>query len=473
VFHGGKVPLSAEQYVRRYYPEYTPPAKPVSEETEDEAKERLRNIALEEHVQAVIAGLKDVKLVDVGMLAEAWPREYGKKNEREVANVESVPDATTALLSLTDMTIAPAIVHAIEIEDTADIEAMMEMLEKASSVKKTLRELSPFPDAGMALLTKVFEKELKTKREQLDLSGFNLSSVQLKTLFSSLEPIDVVNLSHTPATTIDDVRVILTAFPRLKRLILIDCPSISSADIRDLLDAEPQLFTHLEALIHPFLLGILQDTSNSCPYRNAFSYIGLHNRALRACSLPFFTPSAVIQALIDTLRPLRDQFASFSVLQTSMVVQAAFSSVRARGQKWSERETVTIPQLSLRAFGGEGWTFAFNIYPYSENGNSYAFLRFKTTTSTAIDKEQPAEPAPQEGDTGGFGMPGLTWEIHDLASFIDQVTLDGMTSPPDEAVSELRDILTTLQTVQNVVLMSDKDVKEFVTNTMMSVHLLY
>ena len=65
-----------------------------------------------------------------------------------------------------------------------------------------------------------------------------------------------------------------------QRLVLLGCPSISSENIRDLLDAEHQLLNHFEALIHPFLLGILQDASDTWPYRNAFSYIGLHSGRL-------------------------------------------------------------------------------------------------------------------------------------------------------------------------------------------------
>ena len=82
-----------------------------------------------------------------------------------------------------------------------------------------------------------------------------------------MEGIEVVN----------DVRDILGTVPQLNRLVLLGCPSISSENIRDLLDAEHQLLYHLEALIHPFLLGILQDASDTWPYRSAFSYIGLHS----------------------------------------------------------------------------------------------------------------------------------------------------------------------------------------------------
>jgi hypothetical protein len=216
VSRGGRVPLSAEKYVRHYYPEYTPPSKPESEETEEEAADRRHRLAIEEGVQAAIAKLKDVKLIDVGMLAEAWPKEYREKfvNEKP-AHAETEQDATSILPSLAVLTIAPAVSHSVEIGETVDIEAMVWMPGKAAEVKATLRKLSPFPEAGMALLETVIEKELKIDKTQLDLSGLPLSSAQLEKLICSMQDITTVDLSHMSTATIHDVRVILTKFPQL------------------------------------------------------------------------------------------------------------------------------------------------------------------------------------------------------------------------------------------------------------------
>jgi hypothetical protein len=362
------------------------------------------------------------------------------------------------------MTIGPAVAHAILNGETADFEAMVWMPDKAPAVKKVLCQQSPFPDAGMTLLTKIIEKEMEANNTQLDLARMALSSMQLEKVISSIEGVDIVDLSYMSTATIDSVRVVLTKFPQLKRLVLIGCSSISSDDVRSLLDAEPSLFNRLEALIHPFLLGELDDAADNCPYRNAFSYIGVHGYSLKACSLPFFTLSHVIQALIDTLRPLREQFNAYSFLQTSFAMQAAFSSVRTPGQKWSERSTVIIPQLSLRALKGEGWAFAVNLELFGGgDDNRYAFLRFKLPSPIVSDKNEQGIEGREESDasTSPAEAPALTWEIHDLASFVNQVTLEGKPPPTDEAVNQLQEILTTIQAIQGMQLMGDRDVKKF------------
>jgi len=67
----------------------------------------------------------------------------------------------------------------------------------------------------------------------------------------------------------------------------------------------------------------------------------------------------------------------------------------------------------------------------------------------------------------------MPWEIHDLASFVNQVTLDGKPPPPDEEINQLQEILNTLETTQNMHLMNDAGVKNFTAMAKMSVRLLY
>jgi hypothetical protein len=268
-----------------------------------------------------MASLKDAKVVTLEMLAEAWPDEYenslSKAQEKKAADVEmqSESEVNSDLPSLADMTLVPAVAHAITSGETADIETMLWMPGKIPGVKTALRAQSPFPDAGVALLVKLLQKELEPDSRKLDLSGFSLSSAQIKTLVSAINGIETLDLSRNPLVAIDTVRVVLTALPQLKRLVLLGCSTISLEDINSLLVSEPKLFYHLEALIHPALLRELEDASVTSSYPCGFSYIGIHNNFLKACSLPFFTPSRVVQALTDVLQPLCVKYGSHSFLQ--------------------------------------------------------------------------------------------------------------------------------------------------------------
>jgi hypothetical protein len=61
-----------------------------------------------------------------------------------------------------------------------------------------------------------------------------------------------------------------------------------------------------------------------------------------------------------------------------------------------------------------------------------------------------------------------------LTSFVDEVTSDGKLPPaPEEAVKQPQEILTTLQSTQNMWLMDGEDVKIFVRSAVTSVRFLY
>ena len=179
----------------------------------------------------------------------------------------------------------------------------------ASAVKTALRGLSPFPDTGMALSGVVGKSHRKGTGGEWDSVGPVRVHSQLKVLLSSMEGIEVVN----------DVRDILGTVPQLNRLVLLGCPSISSENIRDLLDAEHQLLYHLEALIHPFLPGMrLTPGLIAMPF---------HTSDFTVAILSSFFHAFHCHSNFD-----RYLYHSYSFLYTPLAMQAAFSSLRAPGQ---------------------------------------------------------------------------------------------------------------------------------------------
>lgn len=458
VASGSRRPLTAEQYVRLYYDKYAIPSNLETEETEEQKNKRL----VEEDVQATIALLDDYKLLDLQMLAEAWPAEYEKQHRQSQQNKapseSALPDV---LLSLADMAITPAVVHAVKSDDTVDIEGMVWMPGKADTIKTALRAQTPFPNSALTLLKKIIAHDLE-EGHSLDLSGFTLSTEQISKLVVDVEKAESLNLSQNPAITIDGVRAVLAAIP-LKRIILLGCPSVSSEDVKNLVESEPKLFYHLDAFVHPFFLGVLKDGEVASPYTNAFSYIGIHKGMggpLKAASLPFFTPENIIHALYDYLAALFNEDDFFSDIGPSLPMQAALASVRKPDQKWSERSTAVVPQLGLGALDGEGWTFMTHLKRFGGYG-SYAFVKFALHPLPESEEENGRLEVMAANFTGkpdeSKGVKPF-WEIHDLSSFLAQMTLEGRPNPPDVSVAKLQGVLDNMQGESN--LMVDDNVIE-------------
>jgi hypothetical protein len=93
------------------------------------------------------------------------------------------------------------------------------------------------------------------------------------------------------------IRGLLISLPHLKRLILLGCEAITDDDLKEILSLDAKLFYNLEALIHLCLL------SDKASYPNAFAYIGVveDRNMVTSCSLAYFSPSSIVQALTDFL----------------------------------------------------------------------------------------------------------------------------------------------------------------------------
>lgn len=487
-------PLTAEGYVRKYYAKYTPRPEPEVEETEQEKTNRL----IEKDVLATVALLKDYKIVSLQMLAEAWPSEYEKAFRKYEKDGVAADASASALPSLLDMSILPAITHALKSNDTTNIEALVWMPGKVDTLKPALSMRKPFPDGGMTLLKKIIAAEVE-KGGAIDLSGFELSTKQIIDLVPDLGKAESLDLSHNPILTIDAVRAILSTIP-IRRLVLLDCPFISSSDISTLLKTEPRLFYHLEALIHPFFFSVLRDTLNTSPYPNAFSYIGIHQglrNPLTAASLPYFTLETVLCGIAAFLAPFEspDYFIVYQLLGSSLPVQAALASLLKPGQKWSERSTWVIPQLGLGALIGQGWTFATDLTGRFRNrskADSYAFLKLSYPKERAAagesedsgdsvgvgEKVDARKSAPvgdgvqrgeAEGDSESKVKTEVSWEIYDLPSFVERMMLEGRPAPSEAAITNLHAILVGTEAK----IMEDADVREWLRQIPFGLQAMY
>ncbi|GLB42883.1 hypothetical protein LshimejAT787_1203320 [Lyophyllum shimeji] len=354
-----RVPLSATDYVRAYYP--------VPSEV-DLKEERARLV--EDSVQQTIAALDGVKLVELEMLAEAWPQEYrnslaAQKDEATKAvddsEVPPVPPPVTAdpaaIPSLADLSVRPAVEHALELGETEDIEQLIWLPGKAEAIIEALKPRDPFPDSGLDLLSKTLSKTIRD--DVLDLSDTFLSTEQITSLLADFPTVKTLKLSRNPVVTVDTIKSILASTPSLRRLVLLNT-QIANADLSNLLSTSPKLFYHLEALVHP----LFYSSPTKAPFPSAFAYIGIVRmmRAVAAASLPFFTPALVVQALTDYLSGYLDMLASSSLLTATLAPQAVFSSeVRKEGVTWVTRSVPMVAPPGLRALVGKGGSLRLSM----------------------------------------------------------------------------------------------------------------
>jgi len=416
----GGVPLSAEEYVRAYYP--------VPSDTVDETKEE------EAFVLHNIAAFDAVPLLSLEKLADAWPQEYQgalEKSQKSGSNA-SEEAANTVIPSLAEVTLKPAVEQAVLTDKTTEIEGLFWMPGKAKLTKAILQSQSPFPESGMALLTKIIGLEVETDKT-IDLSHFLLSSEQIISMVVHFQDTEGLKLSHNPNVTIDTVRKVLSSLPCVRRLWLLNT-SVANEDLCSLLSDQPRLFVNTEALVHPLSLRFSEGT-----YPNAFSLMIAPAQAhvLGVASLPYFTPALVVQTLTDYLAAFSSENSyPYPLLQSTLLPQVILASeVRKSGQSWAERSVPLFAQHSLRAFKGEGWFFAFQWPLFdgdASSDNKYAFIKIN--------------PAALEGATdldvqGSDEATTAQHKVCDLNAFLKEMELEGRPTPATPTVDALAAIL--------------------------------
>ncbi|KAJ8698177.1 hypothetical protein PTI98_004915 [Pleurotus ostreatus] len=397
-------PLPAEGYIRSYY------AYPADDSENGDSE-------LEKDIATLIASLDDAKVVTTEMLAEAWPREYGRAGGGSETDEVADPSDQPALAEdnivpqLADLVVGPAVKQSIAQGNFDELEKLVWIPEKAKLIKAALREIDPFPDAAIPLLRRVCEVESQTNKNELDLTGLPLSSDQILDFVSQHSDIQYLRLSSMPHVTIDTVRKLLTLVPSISHLTLLGT-SIANESILELLAGEPKLFYNMEALIHPVLLTY----AKKAPYKAAFTFPGISGASIGGCpALPFFTPQRIVQVFSDFLRGiLRNEMSMarkallFGAMGSSMLALACLASDRTQGQKWSERRVPILPLFCDGFFNGEGWALIVS-------DSVYSFCRLLDREAEGSDKD-----------------------FLDLDGFLSAMRAEGRPAPLPASVSELK-----------------------------------
>ncbi|KAF7301362.1 hypothetical protein MIND_00701400 [Mycena indigotica] len=381
-----RVPLSAERYVRAYYPET--------------ATKDMENPDLDElDVRAKFDALRGERLMTIDVLAEAWPEEYNEGDSKPAVKQKK---PRQHLPTLVELTLGPAVEHGLKTGDLEVIEDMVWHPGKAAAMWPALRRQNPFPEVGMSLLIKVVQQQVPTTATSLDLSGFSLSNQQILTVLEqcNIDNLQHLDLSHNPNISVDVIRLVLGQYPNLQRLILLGT-SIANHDLNQMLSAEPSLFRNSIA-------------------PSAFSFLGiLDMNTVAMTSLPIFSPLALIQSMTDILFPLVDPTYRYANM-AEWITHAAFgSSYRLPGLAWGERRVFCIPSPNvLHHPKVRTWIFALQWFRYRRD-NFYAFLS-------------------RDGPDGDL-------LVYDLRGFLKAMEEEGRPPVPEADVQKLENVLARLK----------------------------
>ncbi|KAG6848288.1 hypothetical protein H0H93_001513 [Arthromyces matolae] len=421
---------------------------------------------------AAAAALEGERLIGLDVLAEAWPKEYqgrlakqAKDDGEQTTTSDDLP-ANTPVARLSDLALKPAVEHAIMSGDTTGIVQLLWLPGKAEATIAVLKQHNPFTDAGSDLLAQSLNH---LDRNHVDLSGFSLSEKPIISVLKNLRSkVEALDLSDNPLVTVDSVRLILTSLPELQHLVLLNT-SVTDEGLSSLFQDHPKLFYNLHSLTHPLLL-----TTKSF-FPNAFAIIvpNASNCQLNAASLPFITPTFLVQALTDYLRTCLSSDLFCGEIVNAMIPLAVLSSTprnETDAQTWLTR---VVPMIASRsgqsAVNGEGWIFGVN------SETAYGFFRVEASDATTVTEESAGDTPSTSSETTTGGeqqqeqqqQPRLLrprrvpdWfgkiiaekrnhahinKVLNLSEFLAHLTSEGRTPAPESAVKTLFAILDQLQ----------------------------
>ncbi|KAF9555370.1 hypothetical protein CPC08DRAFT_753139 [Agrocybe pediades] len=457
------VPLSAETYVRAYYPEEE---EPSSEENEEASESAL----VENLVQAAIRSLDPYPVISLQTLHTTWPDEYDDPMEKETLS-STIPAsaaqnnrddvALPVVPSLVDVIFRRAVERAIATDTIDELEPFLNVEEKVSVMKDILRAQNPIEDgASFLLLQRLLQADLHSKT--IDLSSLHLSKDQMQRLFhkqsqSWLDSVEHVDVSGLTLFDVDILRELVGCLPNLRRINLWNT-AVTNQQLKDLLDREPHLFHRIERLIHP----IFFNRSESSMLAPALSLIVMEKRPSYhspiMTSLPYFTPSQIVQGLLDIFDPIlmarkqgqADPFQDWDLMANILWTGAFASEARPQGASWSERVIPYMPSYARENFHAHQWFFVLDIK------NKYAFGRFipeveqllsselkelKETDETTFRAEVNKVVDRMKSEHDGL------FELFDVRAFFDALKEEGRLPPHPQALNRLLEVFAELSSL--------------------------
>ena len=219
--------------------------------------------------------------------------------------------------------------------------------------KDVLRSISPLPKRALDLLGRLAKFECHELSGYIDLSGFDISHVVVLEILSQCDYPTSLNISCNSCINVDGLATIIGSMPAFRRVNLMACPAISEADLYDFIRLHMPLLRNFEAIQHPYFLTAVKPRT----YPASFTFVYLESDSLGmlrhiqlrdasvGVSLPFFTPTQVLQALTRVCR--FSEVIQFSRLQRFGALEAYLSFSHGSVDRDHDGRSLSNPVISL------------------------------------------------------------------------------------------------------------------------------
>ncbi|VDB96757.1 unnamed protein product [Peniophora sp. CBMAI 1063] len=484
----GGPPLTAEQYVRQYYPQTIDLASVNDAQVQDNDT-LTKAVATEHMVLQAISPLQDVPLMSIDSLVEAWPEDYYRARRKMLAAGTYVsgdpgsPDnpipavftsyissrrSPPAIPSLADISLRQAILYAVNEGDVESIQDSTSQPGQREIIFSTLRDISPLPQAGAELLAFAIGRDHPV--DVLNLSGIDLtSSAVIGLVRAAGSALIKLDLTGNSRVTISDVVDILRVAPSIRQLIIFGCPLVSDEEIYGLLATSPKAIYTLEFIGHDAFFRRPYDGNPRCPYAPSFTCI-LGDSWMRksiTTSLPYFTPSRLLRCMYTLLKPFAAAYSAYTkimlppsdinsdpslpdiALTTGHLLKSSTAVLHAAFAAWDTEAASVSDAVRLAQVQGpdpsglRANTQRITLIPQTPaSPEGWLLLLQPENTQTrprfGIARKRVNQP-PIDSEPATKGAHGI--EVFTLTEFVKALVDEGRPAPPPEDVAALAGVI--------------------------------
>ena len=404
------------------------------------------------HDPCAVDALAGVDLLTEHMLNEVWAGMFDGRRLGCVRTESTPSSAVQTIPTLVDLTLDSAFDQAIASNSTRLIEILLPDPMRARRFRARLRRHKPFPSNAVGLLIACTREDPDGTKASMDLSGYDLSTEQVLQLLASHPRVEALNLCFNECITACSIPKLLEAFPSIRRLVLIGCNSIQDTKLFDMLQTKPESFYNLDTLLHPSLMRMREPLVHPVAFTIACSSdYAIAIPEVFGCCLPVFTPTSVVQSLIDftdfCMKPAIRFSKSFGV----SAAEASFTATRRVDQPFDHRSFTTVPYFLRESLipghpsaSSTSWMYIYQQDDgyYQRSYATYAFLKCNRQVSEAFASPSSYGTTLEDPDAASEpAQLSSAFQAYDLRGFIEGLIAEGRPPVAEELVTKLSQTL--------------------------------